>query len=239
MAQPPRVLVVEHEHGTDAHLVGAWLVEEGCVLDVVRPYLGDAVGADATAYDAVLVLGGERDAWDDAAQPWLPRTRELVRDAAGRATPLLGICMGHQVAVLALGGKVGRNPAGETKAVAPVGWAAEAADDPLLAGVSGARVAVHVNRDVALSLPPGTQVLALTADGAPQAVRLAPTVWGVQCHPEADAALIDRWVGPEDAELVQQVSAAGDELVAGWRPLATGLAALAREAAARRTEQRA
>ena len=43
--------------------------------------------------------------------PWLPPTKALVRDAVERRTPTLGICLGHQLVAVALGGELGPQPA--------------------------------------------------------------------------------------------------------------------------------
>jgi GMP synthase (glutamine-hydrolysing) len=63
-----------------------------------------------------------------------------------------------------------------------------------------------------------------------QAARFAPTVWGVQHHPEVDAELIRPWAKDDrelhlaqglDAEAVlDEIDSARDELEAAWRPLA-------------------
>ena len=51
-------------------------------------------------------------ACDDAVAPWLAPTRALIADAVARGVPTLGVCLGHQLAAVALGGTVGRNPSG-------------------------------------------------------------------------------------------------------------------------------
>ena len=85
----PRILVVEHEESCPPHLVGAWLAEAGCTLEVCRPYAGDALPA-LTSYDGVLVLGGEMGANDDEAVAWLGPLKAGIRDAVDAGTPLLG-----------------------------------------------------------------------------------------------------------------------------------------------------
>jgi GMP synthase (glutamine-hydrolysing) len=188
------VLVVEHEKDAPAGWMGEHLEALGIRLEVVRPYAGDALPDDLGDHTGLLVLGGAMDSWDDAGSPWLPQTRALIRLAEAEGRPVLGICLGHQVATLALGGEVGRNPAGSTVAVLPVSWGSEAGDDPLFAKACEATHAVHWNNDVVLRLPEGGRVLATSPDGAVQAARLGRHVWGVQFHPEAHAAILESWV---------------------------------------------
>ena len=107
------------------HRRGGWVSasrSSACTWRSRRPYAGDVLPDDLGDHAGLLVLGGAMDSWDDAGSPWLPQTRELVRRAEAEGRPVLGICLGHQVATLALGGDVGRNPAGSTVAVLPVGW---------------------------------------------------------------------------------------------------------------------
>jgi len=188
------ILVVQHEEGAPAGWLGDELERAGGRLDVRRPYAGDALPADLTGVDGAVVLGGGMAAWDDAVAPWLPGTRALIRAAEHSGVPVLGICLGHQLATRALGGEVGRNPAGTTVAVLPLCWGEDAADDPLFRAVLATTTGVHWNDDVVAALPPGARVVATSPDGAVQAARLGRSVWGVQFHPEAGADIVGRWV---------------------------------------------
>src|SRR5688500_7562104 len=144
------VLVVEHEAGAP----GGWLTDElhgaGCRIDVRRPYAGEPLPGpeQVGSFDRLVVLGGSMAAWDGTVAPWLPDTRALVRAAEASAVPTLGICLGHQLAAMALGGIAAPNPGGATVAVVPICWGTETADDPLFAGLRDAAVAVHWNNDV-------------------------------------------------------------------------------------------
>ena len=84
------VLVVQHQDDCPPALVGDWLVEAGCALDVRRPYAGDELPADLSGHDALMVLGGSMGAHDDADHPWLTPTKALVRNAVATSTPTLG-----------------------------------------------------------------------------------------------------------------------------------------------------
>ncbi len=235
------MLVVQHEDDCPPALVGRWLTEAGCELDVRRPYAGDELPADPTAYDALLVLGGTMGADEDADHAWLAPTKQLLRDAVGAEVPTLGICLGHQLLASALGGRVEVNPRGRTVGLVPVEWADAAADDPLVGGVATPRRGVHWNNDVVTELPPGARVLASTPQGDAEVVRHGPAAWGVQLHPEVDAGVVARWAasdgkpapGVDTAAEVARIDAARAELDKAWRPLALSFARLVEERAVR------
>jgi GMP synthase (glutamine-hydrolysing) len=222
--------VVQHQDDCPPALVGSWLVAAGCRLDVRRPYAGDDLPGDLSGHDALLVLGGSMGANDDAAHPWLAPTKALVRAAATRHVPTLGICLGHQLAAVALGGVVAVNPRGRQFGVLPVGWTSAADDDPVL-GSRPSRV-IHWNNDVVTTGPPGSVTLAKAPDGTLQAARFAQSVWGIQAHPEVDDAIVAAWADDEredigadvvDAALVE-MSTAGPELAQAWQPVAAAFA---------------
>jgi GMP synthase-like glutamine amidotransferase len=217
------------------------LREAGCTLDVRRCDSGDELPA-LQGYAGLLVLGGGMDAGDDAGHPWLPLVRRRIAEAAESGVPTLGICLGLQLAALALGGAVGRNPAGVLLGLLPVGWGCEVLLDPLVDKIAGEVRAVHWNQDIVLSLPAGADVLAAGPHGEVQVARLAPTVWGVQFHPEADEAVVAAWAEEEPtllaatdltaAQVIGQTAAARTELERAWRPLAVAFAGMVKGRAA-------
>jgi GMP synthase (glutamine-hydrolysing) len=224
------VLVVQHEDDDPIHLMGTWM--EGVDLTVLRPYVGDDVPLIIDGYDGLVVMGGAMGAHDDEESPWLPATRELIRAAAAARVPTLGICLGHQLCTVALGGEVEKNPRGRQLGLLDVGWGAAAVDDPLVGRLVGPRRAMHWNDDVATRLPDGAVQLATAGTGEVQAVRHAETVWGVQWHPEVDDALIRAWatdgsLDPVDEErLLDELVRSRGELDDAWRPLADSFATL-------------
>jgi GMP synthase (glutamine-hydrolysing) len=225
-----QLLVVEHQATCPPGWVGEWLTEAGLDLDVRRPYLGDDLPEDVTGHAAMIVLGGSMGADDDAQHPWLTPVKELIRRAAADRTPTLGICLGHQLCASALGGRVERNPRGQQVGVLNVGWTLDVADDRLLGPMAGAVRAVQWNNDIVTETPPGTVVLAQTDNGEIQAARFAPSVWGVQWHPEVGEEIVRNWAESDRDEAAERgvdldgyvaaVGAATDELRATWRQLA-------------------
>lgn len=233
------ILVVQHEDDCPPALVGGWLAAAGALLDVCRPYAGDELPADLADHDGLLVLGGSMDAGDDAGHAWLEPTRRLARTAVSEGVPVLGICLGHQLLAAALGGAVGRNPAGQQLGLLEVGWHPEAVADGLLgalAETAGPTRGVHWNNDVVTVLPPDAVELAAAPGGEVQAVRYAPLAWGLQLHPEVDEAVLVPWAasdaaaheaaGIDQAALVAAVAEARGELAATWAPLAESFTAV-------------
>lgn len=229
------MLVVEHEAICPPGWMGDWLSDEGVSLDLRRPYLGDALPESLAKHSGLLVLGGSMGANDDDQHAWLTPTKDLIRSAVDAGTPTLGICLGLQLAAVALGGEVRRNPRGQQMGVLDVGWTAAADDDTLIGPLSGARRAVQWNSDIVTELPAGSAVLAWASTGEVQAIRFGPRVWGVQWHPEAGEEIIRVWAdddrdaaaerGVDIDAFCAEVAAADQEMRASWVGLATGFAA--------------
>ncbi|MFC6286835.1 type 1 glutamine amidotransferase [Nocardioides sp. GCM10027113] len=235
----PVVLVVEHEPACPPAHFGTWLEEAGAVVAVARPWAGEEVPALA-AYDALLVMGGSMGANDDDTTPWLGAVKERVREAAAIGLPTLGICLGHQLVAVALGGSSERNAAGQQVGLYDVGWTDAATDDDLVSAVTGRRRSVQWNSDVVTELPEGAVVLAATAEGELQAARFGERVWGVQFHPEVDEPLVRSWAagdrddhlekGIDQEAVLAEIDTARGELDEAWRPLASRFAEIARRA---------
>ncbi len=223
------VLVVQHEDECPPALLGRWLVEAGVALDVRRPYAGEALPDDLSAHEGLVVLGGAMNAEEDAAHPWLAPTKDLLRSAVRDDVPTLGVCLGHQLAAVALGGVVGRCPRGRQIGVYDVGWTEAAATDPLLSGLATPRRAIQWNEDLVLTPPPGATLLAATATGEVQALRFGPAMWGVQWHPEATLDILATWAadepGPAADAGLDAVRAAALELELAWQGLGKAFAA--------------
>lgn len=230
----PNIVIIEHESGAPLALFDTWMTQAGAEITVCRPWAGDEV-PPLTSFDGWLVLGGEVGAYDDEVAGWLPTVKDRIAHAATQGTPMLGICLGHQLVAVATGGRVTKNPAGQRAGLYDVGWTPAAVDDPLVGGVATPRRAVQWNGDVVVELPEHAVLLASSESGEVQAARFAPSVWGVQWHPEVDRAVVESWSAGQredyldrgidtDATLAE-IDAAASELEDAWRPLAEAFVA--------------
>lgn len=144
-------------------------------------------------YAGIFLSGSPHGAYDDV--PFIHREHELIRAAAARGTPMLGICFGSQILASALCGRdqVFRRTSCEVGYRAlPV--AAAARQDPLC-GELGASVEMFVwHNDEVRADHPEMEILAWSED-CPNHIwrhRDRP-VWGIQGHPELTAAEARVW----------------------------------------------
>jgi len=174
---PARALVVDH------------ILQRFEVLSTkVRVDLGEAV-PDLRAYDAVIFAGGEYGP-DEFEDPIFLAERERIMTALEAGTPILGICLGHQLLAYWLGGKV--EPGRWEIGWLPVTINEAGQADPLLAGLSREFFAFLWHGDQITRLPEEAVLLASTERCPVQVYRLAGRlVWGVQFNPQYDPVIAE------------------------------------------------
>lgn len=239
----PRLLIIQHEDSCPPGWFGDWLTGAGLDLDILEAHHGRAVPAALSDHQGLLVLGGEMGAYDDETARWLAPTRALIATVVAGGDPFLGICLGHQLAAVALGGRVERNPHGHAQGLTPYSPTAEADTDPLVAPLRTGSPAVQWNNDVVTRLPDGATELATAPDGTVQAARFGPLAWGVQFHPEVSPAIFRGWTtdkpsarearadGLDVFAAAQLVEERANDLRRAWEPLARRFARVVKEAA--------
>jgi len=174
-----RVLVIDN-YDSFVYTLNGYLRELGAETVVVRNDVFSAadVPAQLAQYDAVLVSPGPGTPADAGV------SIDVVRAAQASATPLLGVCLGHQAIAEAFGGVVTNAEElmhGKTSLVSHD-------DSAFWAGVRQPFTATryHSLAVVDGTLPDVIEVTARTEGGVIMALkhRSAP-IWGVQFHPES------------------------------------------------------
>ena len=150
---------------------------------------------------------------DDDAYPWLAPTKALIRAGRRAGVPVLGICLGHQLAAAALGGEVVVNPTGPRRGVLETSWADGAGEDPLLGSCGDTAVFWH--HDVVTRLPEGTRVLARAHTGELLAARYARPSGGCSATPRPGEEIVTGWAA-KDRALAASVAEVG-EWTGPWR----------------------
>jgi GMP synthase (glutamine-hydrolysing) len=188
------VLVVQHEDDCPPAWFGEVFALRGIEYQAVLGHRGDPVPATLAGYDGLLVLGGEMGANDDESCPWLSPTKALIAHTVAADGWFLGICLGHQLAAVALGGEVTVNPLGQAFGLTPLALTAQGREDELTSAISDDSRSIQWNSDIVSRLPAGSVRLATAPDGSVQAARFASRAWGLQFHPEASPELFRRWL---------------------------------------------
>lgn len=186
-----RVAIVENMDSTHHGQVGVALHEAGALIDVIRPFRGDALPRGPDGHDALVVLGGEQSALDDASHPYLPHLADLMRRFTETGRAVLGICLGAQILARGLGAANSLGTAQE------FGWQevalTEAAQgDPVLSRAAPVFRSFQWHSD-SFTLPPGTVHLAASAVAPVQAFRAGRATYGVQFHFEASRPVVAGW----------------------------------------------
>ncbi|WP_421592246.1 type 1 glutamine amidotransferase [Shinella sp. M27] len=187
-----RVLVVENDRVTLLGQIGIALEEVGAELDICRPHAGDAIPADETGHDAIVVMGGPQNARDDENHAYLPDLAALMRRFGDADKSVLGVCLGSQLLARAYGAEnlIGTHP--------EFGWCQVAltkdgAGDPVLSAAAGSFPIFEWHSD-SFTLPEGAVRLAGNAAAENQAFRLGRAIYGTQFHFEASRPVVEAWV---------------------------------------------
>jgi GMP synthase (glutamine-hydrolysing) len=234
---PARALVVTHSASEGVGNVGPWLESSGVQLEVVEPWNGDPLPGELGPYDALVVMGGPQQAYDDASASWLRATKDLLRAAVRERVPTLAICLGGQLLAEATGGRVEKGVDGIEAGARLVAKRDAAWEDELFADVPLTPTVVQWHEDAIVELPPGAVNLASSPRYAHQAFRVGDRAWGLQFHIETPPEMVRHWgahygaaveeAGLDPVALAERAVQELDEVEACWRPLVERFAALA------------
>lgn len=182
-----KILVVLHQEHSSAGRVGQGLIENGFDLDVRRPPLGDHLPDTLDDHAGAVVFGGPMSANDH--DEFVRRETEWLSVPLAENRPFLGICLGAQMLVNHLGGKV----EGHGEGLVEIGWY------PIRATEEGRKLMhwpemVYQFHREGFSLPSDAVLLASSETYPNQAFRYGDNAWGIQFHAELTRVMMQRWV---------------------------------------------
>ncbi|KAB0681520.1 glutamine amidotransferase [Aureimonas leprariae] len=185
---PRPILVVLHQENSTPGRIGQILAAAGVPIDIRRPVIGDALPETLDGHRGAILFGGPPSAND--TEPHLRAEIDWLDVPLRENRPFLGICLGAQMLVKHLGGRVGPHPEG----LVEIGYY------PLQATAAGRALTPHWpdvvyqwHREGFDDLPRGTVLLAEGERFPNQAFRFGEKAFGVQFHAELTLAMLYRW----------------------------------------------
>jgi GMP synthase-like glutamine amidotransferase len=187
-----RFLVFQHIAIEHPGVFRDFFAADGIAWDVVELDEGEAIPS-LDNYDALWVMGGPMDVWEETEHPWLKAEKAAIREwVEDRARPYMGLCLGHQLLGAALGGKVGKMAQPEV-GILDINLTVAGRADPLFAGIETPFQALQWHGAAVLEAPEGAVILADSPVCANQAMRIGDLAYGLQYHTELTTKTVGEW----------------------------------------------
>lgn len=199
------ILVLQHERVEHPGIFRDFLREDGHTWDAVHLNEGEALPASMEGYDALWVMGGPMDTWQEETHPWLKDEKAFIREAVEvNGIPYLGLCLGHQLLADALGGQVGPSQTPEI-GVMEVQLTEAGAAGVFFDGIPERFDCLQWHSAEVTALPPGAQVLATSPACAVQAMKWSTRAYSTQFHVEIESDTVTNWNAiPEYAQALEK-----------------------------------
>jgi GMP synthase-like glutamine amidotransferase len=156
-------------------------------------------------FGAVIVLGGPDSANDQNEK--MENELSRIRETIAADIPYLGVCLGMQTLVKAMGGSVVKNKTKEVGFIDPGGsnFTVQLTDagktDPLFTNLDNSFKVFHLHGETVV-LTDSMTLLGVGQFCTNQIVRVGSTAYGIQCHFELTPEMFELWIS-EDPDLLQ------------------------------------
>ena len=186
------ILVLQHASVEHPGIFREFLAEDGHTWEAVNLDQGDALPTHNN-YDALWVMGGPMDVWQEDEYPWLKAEKTFIRKAVAEdGTPFLGLCLGHQLLAEALGGSVGKSEIPEI-GVMDVQLTELGATGILFDDLPEKFESLQWHGAEVKTMPPGAECLATSPNCAVQAMRWETRAFSMQFHVELESDTVENW----------------------------------------------
>ena len=156
-------------------------------------HAGDSI-LDIEHFDALWVMGGAMNVWEEDEYPWLREEKEVIQDAVEtHQLPFLGICLGHQLLAEALGGSVDKSKSHEV-GLFEVTPTEAGINHPLLFNLPEIMPWVNVHLVEVSRAPEQAIILAESEACKNHMMQIGQHAYSCQFHPEVCSYTVGDWM---------------------------------------------
>lgn len=173
-----KILCLKHIAFEGPGTFALWAQARGHELEVVAVYQNQPLPSPET-FDALLVMGGPMNVYQDAIYPWLAKEKSYIRGAIAAGKHVIGVCLGAQLIAHALGATVSQGAHKE------IGWfpIRPYANCPDSLPLPDELRVLHWHGDT-FGIPNGAQPIAFSDACENQGFLYRDRVLALQCHLE-------------------------------------------------------
>ncbi len=183
-----KFLVLQHINIEHPGIFLNYLKNDQIKIDTVELDEGEKI-PKLDPYDAMIVMGGPMDTWQEETYPWLKIEKENIHNFVKiKKKPYLGLCLGAQLLSEAIGGKVRKMKTPEIGVLD----VSVTNDKSLFKGLNKKLKVLQWHSYEAYDLPDNTNLLASSPECKVQAFSYN-NAFGLQFHVEQTNETVPQW----------------------------------------------
>jgi len=193
------VLFIKHIDIEGPGTIADFLEDNKIAYTLVDLAHGDKLPETTKGFHAVVCLGGPMNVYEEEKSPFLRDENVFLKEIVRRDLPFLGICLGSQLIVKAIGGSVTKSPHKEI-GFYKVSLDEEGLKDDLLRDFPEEINVFQWHGDT-FHIPEGGKRIATAELCENQALKYGRNIYGIQFHIEVTREMIAGWADAYNDEL--------------------------------------